>query len=165
MAGAAKRRAPPRYCCAAAPSSLPLLLLGQLGTGGLCITHCGCFIDPTLADTGGGGNGSGGGSGGGGGGGSGGSGGNSGGGGSGPMRGFTYLFAAFIMAGGLAAFVRRGSAKSLIFSAAAAILLLISASVMHRRVGTLLALGERLLRLHVCMLPRCLLAVSPSARL
>ena len=58
------------------------------------------------------------------------------------MRGFTYLFAALLMAGGLAAFVRRGSVKSLLFSAAAAILLLISASVMHRRVGTLLALGE-----------------------
>ena len=58
------------------------------------------------------------------------------------MRGFTYLFSALLMAGGLAAFVRRGSVKSLLFSAAAAILLLISASVMHRRVGTLLALGE-----------------------
>ncbi|KAI7844545.1 hypothetical protein COHA_001903 [Chlorella ohadii] len=78
------------------------------------------------------------------GGGGGGSGGNGGSGGSGPMRGFTYLFAALLMAGGLAAFVRRGSVKSLLFSAAAAMLLLISASVMHRRVGTLLALGTTL---------------------
>lgn len=58
------------------------------------------------------------------------------------MRGPTYLFAAALLLGGLMAFIRKGSYKSLLFSGAVALLLVICASVMHRRVGTLLALGE-----------------------
>ena len=58
------------------------------------------------------------------------------------MKGFTYLFAALLFAGGLAAYIRKGSSQSLLFASAVAILLLISASVMHHRSGKLLAMGE-----------------------
>jgi uncharacterized membrane protein (UPF0136 family) len=58
------------------------------------------------------------------------------------MRGFSYLFSALLLVGGLAAYIRRGSYKSLLFSTAATILLLISASLMHHRSGKLLALGK-----------------------
>jgi hypothetical protein len=62
------------------------------------------------------------------------------------MKGFTYLFACLILAGGAAAFAKKGSSKSLAVSAATTALLLGAASLMAGgtyRVGTVLALGER----------------------
>jgi uncharacterized membrane protein (UPF0136 family) len=58
------------------------------------------------------------------------------------MKGFTYLFSTLIVAGGLAAYIRKGSSSSFFVSLAVAILLLISASLLHHRSGKLLALGE-----------------------
>ena len=62
------------------------------------------------------------------------------------MRGLTILFALLLFGGGLAAYVRKGSTKSLLVASAVAVLLLICASLMGHptsRSGTLLALGER----------------------
>lgn len=62
-----------------------------------------------------------------------------------PMRQPTYFFAFFLFGGGLAAYIRKGSSKSLMASSAVSILLLVSASLMGHSVGTWLALGSCLL--------------------
>ena len=66
------------------------------------------------------------------------------GGGDEPMKGWTYAFALIVVAGGIAAYVRKGSTQSLIVSSGVAVLLLIAASLMGvptSKVGTILALA------------------------
>ena len=60
------------------------------------------------------------------------------------MKGWTYAFALIVVAGGIAAYVRKGSTQSLIVSSGVAVLLLIAASLMGvptSKVGTILALA------------------------
>lgn len=74
----------------------------------------------------------------------GGGGGSGGGSGGDPMKGFTYLFGLGILTGGLIAWYKKGSSKSLIVSSGVGVLLFLSASLMGRpgsNIGTLLAFG------------------------
>lgn len=61
-----------------------------------------------------------------------------------PMVPWTYAFALFVVAGGVAAYVRKGSSQSLVVSIGVSVLLLIAASLMGvptSKVGTILALA------------------------
>ena len=61
-----------------------------------------------------------------------------------PMKGWTYAYALVVVAGGIAAYIRKGSTQSLVVSSGVAVLLLIAASLMGvptSKVGTILALA------------------------
>jgi uncharacterized membrane protein (UPF0136 family) len=61
-----------------------------------------------------------------------------------PMKGFTYAFALVVFIGGVSAYIRKGSAQSLMVSAGVTVLLLIAASLMGHptmKIGSLMALS------------------------